>query len=211
MTTMSRTQSKGNENSILKVRALTVIGMLSAISMVLMMFKIPLGFAPNFYTIDLSEVPVLIGAFTLGPLAGVIIELIKNLLNLAINGTMTAGIGEIANFLIGCALVIPSALIYKRRQTKKSAIVGLVVGTIALIVIGCVLNAYVLLPVYGKAFNMPMEALVGMGTALNPAIDSLTSFVLLAVAPFNLIKGVLVSIITILLYKRLSPIIKGHK
>lgn len=194
------------------VRSLTVIGMLSALAVILMLFEIPLGFAPDFYKIDLSEVPVLIGAFAIGPIAGVMIELIKILLNLLINGTVTAGIGEAANFVIGCALVLPSAIVYHRTKNKKGATIGLVTGVLCLIVAGSLLNAFVLLPTYAKVFHMPLEALVGMGTAVNPRITSLTSFVLFAVAPFNLIKGAVVSVITFLLYKPLSPVIKRqHK
>ncbi|MBE5967757.1 MAG: ECF transporter S component [Lachnospiraceae bacterium] len=195
---------------LLSVRGLTTIAMLSALSVILMLFEIPLWFAPSFYEIDLSEVPVLIGAFALGPVAGVVIEFIKILLNFIINGTITAGIGEFANFLIGCALVVPAAMLYQARKTRNSAALGLGIGTICLVVAGSVLNAYLILPIYAKAFHMPMEALIGMGTAINPRINSLTSFILLAVVPFNLIKGILVSLITLLLYKRVSWVIKGY-
>jgi riboflavin transporter FmnP len=195
---------------LLSARGITVISLLSAISFVLMFFEIPLWFAPNFYKIDLSELPVLIGAFTLGPVAGVFIELIKILLKALIKGTESVYVGEVANFILGCSLVVPSALIYHIKRTKKSAIAGLVVGTIVFIVTGCLLNAYLLLPTYAKLFNMPIDSLVAMGTAVNPNITSLTSFVLLAVAPFNLIKGVLVSVFTVLIYKGVSPIIKGY-
>ena len=195
--------------SLLSVRGITTIAMLSAISVVLMLFEVPLWFAPSFYEIDFSEVPVLIGAFALGPVAGVVIELIKILLNLIINGTVTAFVGEFANFLIGCALVVPAALLYQSKKTRNSAALGLVAGTIFMTTVGSVLNAYLLLPVYAKAFQMPMDALVAMGTAVNPSIKSLSSFVLLAVVPFNLVKGILVSFITLLIYKRVSRVIKG--
>lgn len=192
----------------ISVRTIAQISMLSAIATVLMLFEIPLPFAPSFYKIDFSEVPVLVGCFVLGPLAGAIIELVKILLNLLINGTTTAGVGEGANFLIGCALCVSAGMIYKRRKTRKGAIAGMAVGTIVMTVVGCVLNAYVLLPVYAKAFSMPIASLVEMGTALNKGITGLPTFVMFAVAPFNLLKGVLSSLIVFLIYKKISPIFR---
>lgn len=212
MNKMNQTQTKvmNGKVNLLSSRGVTTIAMLSAISVILMLFEIPLWFAPSFYKIDLSEVPVLIGAFALGPVAGVVIELIKNLLNLLLNGTITAFVGEFANFLIGCALVVPAAMLYQSKKSRNSAAIGLVAGTIFMAAVGSVLNAYLLLPVYAKAFQMPMDALVAMGTAVNPSIKSLSSFILLAVTPFNLLKGILVSLITLLLYKRVSRVIKGY-
>lgn len=208
--TMLLTNQKNSKVKLLSARGLTVMSLLSAISVVLMIFSIPLWFAPNFYKIDLSEVPILIGAFTLGPVAGVVIEFIKILLNLVLKGTDTAFVGEIANFLLGCSLVVPSAIIYHRNKNIKSAILGMVVGTISFIVVGSLLNAYVLLPTYAKIYGMPLNGLVKMGTAVNPNITSLNTFILLAVVPFNLIKGVLASVLTGMLYKSVSPIIKGY-
>ncbi len=206
MSTLTDTKQKTN---IFDAKGIAQIGVLTAIATVLMLFEFPLWFAPGFYKIDLSDVPILIGSFAIGPLAGLIMELIKNLLNLMINGTTTGGIGELSNFVIGCALVLPSALIYKRQKTKKGAVIGLVAGTVCLILAGSLLNAYVLLPVYAKVFHMPMDALVAMGTAINPNIKSLPAFILFAVAPFNLLKGVLASVLTLLIYKKVSPIL--HK
>jgi riboflavin transporter FmnP len=190
------------------IRTVAQIGMLSAIAVVLMLFEIPLPFAPSFYEIDFSEVPVLIGSFVMGPLAGVIIELVKILLNFVVNGTITAGIGEGANFLIGCALCVPAGMIYRKNRTRKGALLGMTVGTLCMTVMGGVLNAYVLLPAYAAAFGMPIDALVQMGTAINSGITGLSTFVLFAVVPFNLVKGVLVSIIVLLLYKKISPVFR---
>ena len=196
-----------NTKSKFTVRTLAQIGMLSAIAIVLMLFEIPLPFAPSFYEIDFSEVPVLVGCFAMGPWAGSMIELIKILLNLAINGTMTAGVGEFANFLIGCAFVIPAGIIYRKMHSRKGAIIGMVSGTLIMTILGCFLNAYLLLPAYSKAFELPMDALIGMGTAVNAHINGLLTFVVFAVAPFNLLKGVLVSLIVFLIYKKISPIL----
>lgn len=193
-----------------KTRYMVQVAMLAAAAVVLMFFDIPLPFAPSFYKIDLSEVPVLIGAFAMGPLAGAAIELIKILLNLVMKGTTTAGVGELANFLIGCAFVMPSAWIYKAQKTKKNAVIGMAVGTVFMAGVGGLLNAFVLLPAYATAFGMPIDALVAMGTAVNKAITSLTTFVLFSVVPFNILKGLIVSIVTMLLYKHISRLLKGE-
>ena len=193
-------------------RTIVCVGMLAAISTILMLFEFPLPFiAPGFYKLDFSEVPILVGAFALGPVAGVMTELIKILLNLVINGTDTAFVGEFANFIMGCAFVIPAALIYKKKKSRKHAIMGLVAGTLIMSAAAVFINALVLLPAYAKAFGMPIDTFVQMGAAINPAINGIWTFVLLAVAPFNLIKGILVSVITVLLYKHISPILKGAR
>ena len=190
------------------VRALVNIGMLAAIAIILMLFDIPLPFAPSFYEIDFSEVPVMVGCFAMGPFAGALIEFVKILLNFVFTGTDTAGVGELANFIIGCALCVPAGLIYRRKRTRTTALVGMAVGTVAMTVLGCMINAYILLPTYATAFGMPMDALVEMGTAVNPNINSLATFVIFAVAPFNLLKGVLVSLIVFVIYKKISPIFR---
>ena len=194
----------------LGTREIVTIGMLGAIAVVLMLFEIPLPFAPPFYEIDFSEVPVLVGCFALGPVAGILIEFVKILLNLVINGTATAGVGEFANFCIGCSFCIPAGIIYQRKKSKKGAMIGLVSGTLIMTFLGCFINAYIMLPTYAKAFQIPIEGLIEMGTKVNASITDLFTFVMFAVVPFNLLKGVLVSIIVILIYKKISPIIKRH-
>lgn len=206
--TESKEDKKKGTHTNSNVRKIAQIGMLGAIAVILMLFEIPLPFAPSFYEIDLSEVPVMVGCFVMGPLAGVAIEFVKILLNFVINGTVTAGVGEFGNFLIGCAMIVPAGMIYKKMHTRKGAIVGMAVGTVFMTVAGCFINAYFLLPAYAKAFGMPIDALVGMGTAVNPKITSLTSFVMFAVAPFNLLKGVIVSVIVFLIYKKIRPVFR---
>ena len=189
-------------------KMITQIGMLGAIATVLMLFEIPLPFAPSFYEIDFSEVPVLIGCFSMGPFAGAMIELVKIILNFVINGTMTAGVGEVANFIIGCSLCVPAGIIYKKNKTKKGAMVGLIAGTLFMTVLGCFVNAYILLPTYAAAFQIPIDGLIEMGAAVNGNINSLFTFVMFAIVPFNLLKGVLDSIIVMAVYKKISPILK---
>lgn len=191
------------------IKTVAKIGVLGAIATILMLFEIPLWFAPSFYEIDLSEVVVMIGGFALGPIAGVFIELIKILLNLLLNGTVTAGVGELANFVIGCAYVLPAAILYRHRKSFKNALIGMAIGTVSITAVGALVNLYVMLPAYVALAGFPMEALIGMGTAVNPAINSVGTLVLFATVPFNLIKGVITSLLVGILYKRLSPIL--HK
>ena len=197
-----------NTKKKMTTKMLTQIGMLGAIAVVLMLFEIPLPFAPSFYEIDFSEVPVLIGCFSMGPLAGAMIELVKIILNFVINGTMTAGVGEVANFIIGCSLCVPAGIIYKKNKTKKGAMVGLIAGTLFITVLGSFVNAYILLPTYAAAFQIPIDGLIEMGAAVNGNINSLFTFVMFAIVPFNLLKGVLDSIIVMAVYKKISPILK---
>lgn len=194
----------------LGTREIVTIGMLGAIAVVLMLFEIPLPFAPSFYQIDLSEVPVLVGCFAIGPIAGVLIELVKIILNLIINGSVTAGVGELANFCIGCAFCVPAGIIYQRKKTKKGAMIGLISGTLIMTFFACFINAYVMLPAYAKAFKIPIDSLIEMGTKVNAGITDLFTFVIFAVVPFNLLKGILVSVVVLLIYKKISPIIKRH-
>ncbi len=195
-----------NSTKMTNTRKLVVTAMLSSLATVLMLVEIPLPFiAPPFYELDFSEIPVLIGAFSLGPMAGVAIEAIKILINLIINGTTTGGVGEVANFLIGCSLVVPAALIYKHKKTKSGAILSMVVGTVAMAVLGVFINAYVMIPIY-SAF-MPLEQIIQMGKDIVPFIKDTLTFCIFCVAPFNIIKGVLVSIVTTFIYKPLSRVI----
>ncbi len=206
---MEAITNKQTSTRKVNVRNLVKIALLAASATLLMLFEIPLWFAPSFYEIDLSEVAVLIGAFAMGPIAGVMIEAIKIILNLLFNGTITAGIGELANFMIGCSFIVPAALIYRSKKSIKTAIIGIAVGIVLMAATGALCNAYLLLPVYAGVFGMPLSALVEMGSKVNSGITDLRSFILLAVVPFNLLKGVMTAAVTLLLYKRVSPLL--HK
>lgn len=186
---------------------ITTVAISAALAGLLMLVEIPLLFlAPNFYKLDLSELPVLISAFYLGPVAGVLTEFLKILIKLLFKASSTAFVGELANFAVGCALVLPASMIYHFRRTRTTAMVGLGVGTLVMAVFGSVFNAVYLLPAFAEMFHMPLDALVAMGTEINSGITGITSFVLLAVAPLNLLKGLAVSFLTLLLYKRVQPI-----
>ena len=189
------------------LRNLVQIGMLGAVSVVLMMFEIPLFFAPSFYKIDLSEIPVLIGTFAMGPVAAVVMELLKNILNILLNGTSTAYIGEFANFVTSCALVLPASIIYKYRKTLNGAIIALIAGTLSLTIVGSLLNYFLLIPAFSEFYHLPIDDIIEMGSAVNPLVTDLKTLVMFAVAPFNIVKGVVCSVINLLLYKRLSRIL----
>lgn len=189
-------------------KSVAFIAIFGAIAAVLMLLEIPLFFAPSFYEIDLSEVPILICTFYLGPVAGVICEFLKILLKLLLKGTSTAFVGDFANFALGCTLVLPASIVYHCKKTKKSAVWGMVIGTVCMTVIGSLFNAYFLIPKFVQLYGLPLDAIIGMGTAVNPAITSLSSLILLAVVPFNIVKGVLVSVLTLLLYKRVEQLLR---
>lgn len=205
-----RKKNAGTEK-IMTTRKIAMIGMLSAIAGILMMIEFPLPFAPAFYKLDLSELPALIGAFAFGPLAGVMIEFCKIMIYLVFHGSSTAFVGDLANFVIGSSFILPASFIYLFKKSKKDALIGCISGTIVMTVVGSWLNAVFLLPKYAQMFGMPIDALVAMGTAINPNIKGVGTFVLMAVAPFNLLKGIIVSTVTMLIYKKISPLLKtGH-
>ena len=194
------------QHNLLSIKNVVLMGMFGALSAVLMLFDFPIPFiAPSFYTLDLSEIPVLIGTFSLGPVAGAVIELVKILVKLVLKPTSTGFVGEFANVCIGCSLILAAGLIYQFKKTKKGAIIGMVTGTMIMAVVGAVLNALVMLPFYSNF--MPLDTIIAAGAAINPAICNVWTFVFLAVAPFNLVKGFIVSLITALIYKRVSIII----
>jgi len=189
-------------------RPIAYIAMFSAIAAALMFLEIPLFFAPSFYEIDLSEIPILICTFYLGPVAGVVCEFLKIVLKLLLKGTSTAFVGDFANFALGCCLVLPASVLYHCKKTKKAAIWGMVLGTAIMTVFGSMFNAFFLIPKYVQLYGLPLETIIGMGTKVNPAITSLSTLVLFAVVPFNIVKGALVSFITLLLYKRVERLLK---
>lgn len=203
-------RKKGTSRVSSPARRAAVVGVFSAIAAVLMLFEIPLWFAPGFYEMDFSEIPVLICAFSMGPVAGVAAELCKILLKLVLKGTTTAFVGDFANFIIGCSMVLPASVLYYAKKTRKRAVCGLVSGTLIMTVFGSGFNAFYLLPKFSELFGLPLDAIVGMGTAVNSHIRSVWSLVFFAVVPFNILKGFLVSSVTMLLYKHISPILKRH-
>lgn len=185
------------------------ITLLAAMAFILMYFDFPLPLFPGFLKIDLSDLPALIGAFALGPVEGIVIELLKNILHVLFKGTQTALVGEMANFIVGSVLVFISGYIYKRNKSRKGAIVALISGVLVMTTVASLINYFVLIPTYAKVFKLPLDAIVGMGTKINGNITDLRSLVIWSVVPFNLLKGIMVSLVTLGVYKNVSLLI--HK
>ena len=196
-------------NNTSKTRYIVCIAMLGALAGMLLYIKFPVPFAPSFYKLEISDVAALIGGFAFGPLAATLICLVKNLINLITEGTTTAFIGEISNFIMSVSFCVVAALVYKNNHTKKGALKALAIGTISLCLVSAVVNYYVVIPAFVKFMNFPLEAIIGMGTAIFPFINSLFSLVVFCTIPFNFVKGVLTSLITYIVYKRISPLLKG--
>ena len=178
---------------------------LAAIAFILMVFDFPLPMFPAFLKIDFSEIPALIGTFALGPAAGVSIELIKNILHL-VTKTGTGGVGELGNFIVGASFVWTAGHIYKHKKTRSAAVLGCIAGTVVMTVAAYVFNIYVLIPFYANI--MPIEAIISMGSVITDKIHDIPSLVLYGVTPFNIFKGFLISLITMLIYKRIKPLLK---
>jgi len=189
-------------------RRVAYVGIFAAIAAVLMYLEFPLPFAPPFYEIDFSEIPVLICSFSMGPVAGVVCEFMKVVLKLLLKGTSTAFVGDLANFVVGCSLILPASVIYFAKKSKKGAIVGMGAGTVVMTVFGSLFNAVYLIPAFSVLFGQPLDVIVGMGTDINPAITSVSTLVLFAVVPFNLLKGIVDSIITFFLYKHIERLLR---
>jgi len=181
------------------------IGMLSAVSIVLMMFELALPIFPSFLKMDISDLPALIGAVSMGPVAGVLIELIKNVLHLF--KTSTAGVGELANFIMGISLVVPIGFFYKKKKNLISFIQGTVIGCITMVVVACAFNYYILIPAYAVAFGAPVEAFVEIANKVNGAVVDLKTLIFFAIAPFNVVKAIIVAAIGYPLCKILGRVL----
>ena len=193
------------KRAVSKARYVSIVGICAAIATVLHVLDFPLLFiAPEFYKLDFSELPVLLCGFYLGPAATVACEGVKILLKLVVKGTSTAFVGDFANFVVGCSFVLPATIWYHMHKSKHSAVIGLILGTLSMSVLGSTFNAVYLLPKFSQLFGLPLETIVGMGTAIRSGVNSVTTFVMLCVAPLNVVKGVMVSVLTMLLYKKIA-------
>jgi riboflavin transporter FmnP len=192
------------KKSKISVRTLVSLALLAAISVILTFFSFQLPFMPSFLKLDFSDFPSLLAAFTFGPVAGVGVQFIKNAI--AATTSTSSGIGELANFVMGGALAFSAGLIYKKHRTLRGALVSLVVGTFVMALAACVMNYFVLFPLY-SAF-MPLQAIIDSASAFVPFIKTKLDVMIFTIFPFNLIKGAVISVITFLLYKRLRPLLK---
>lgn len=191
----------------INTRSMAVTAVLGAVSAALMFvaFRVPL--MPSFIQMDVSELPALIAAFSMGPLSGVAVCLIKNLVHLLV--TTTGGVGELSNFLLGAAFVLPAGLIYRTRKDRIGALIGSLAGALAMALASLPSNYFITYPFY--AMLMPMEAILDMYRAINPNVKTLTDALVWFNMPFTFIKAMLSVAVTFLIYKRISPIIKGKK
>ena len=204
---MEKTAAIRKKTSIRNVRMLTMTAVLSAISFVLAFLELPVPLSPSFARMDLSDLPALIGAFAYGPVSGVLIELVKNALQLLTSST--GGIGELANFIMGSSFVVTAGIIYKLRKTKKTAIIACLSASVVMGITAAIVNYFILLPVF-EAF-MPLDQLIASFGAFIPLIKTKLDVVLFNAFPFNLLKGIGISIVTMQLYKRLTPVLKGSQ
>lgn len=201
-------EAEGRTRESMKIHRMTLIAVLTALAVVLMTLEFPIPGIPDFYKLDFSEIPVIIGAFAMGPLAGVAIEFLKVVLHIFVAGTTTAYVGDFANFVMGCCYIVPASIIYMYRKKKLSAQVGMIVGMVCVVVAGCLMNAYYLLPTYAKMMNLKIDDFVGMGQEKNQFITSLKTLIVFGVIPFNLLKYGAVSLVTRFSYKHISKLLK---
>lgn len=197
---------KSMASSSIKLNKLVKVGILAAMSFILMFVQFPIPIAPPFMKVDLADVPSLIGGFAMGPGYGVAIQFIKNFLNLT--KTTTGGVGELSNFIVGGMFVFVSSSLYRRKKTKSNAIKAMIIGVICMTVLATLSNAFVVFPLYGKIMGLDMNAFVGMTASTNKFVTSYFSLMVLSIAPFNLIKGGIEVFVTSVLYKKVSPILK---
>ena len=185
---------------------MAVIAMLAAVSFVLMLFDFSVPFMPGFIKMDLSELPALVGAFALGPVSGVAVCLVKNLLHLFV--TSTGGVGELSNFMLGAVFTGVAGWMYQRSKTRRGAFIGALAGAVCMAVVSVFSNYYIVYPVY-TAF-MPMEGIIAAYQAIYSGIDNLWKALILFNMPFTFVKGMLVTAVTFLIYKKIAPILRGR-
>lgn len=188
-------------------RYLAICAMCAALSGLLMTIELPVFFAPSFYKLDLSELPVLFCGFCLGPVASVVCQFLKVVVKLLLKGTTTAFVGDFANFAVGCAMILPASIVYHCKRTKRGAVIALITGTACMTIFGSIFNAVYLLPKFAALYGMPMDSIIEAGSIVNPAITSVSTLVLFAVVPLNLLKGSIVSVLTFTLYKRVRRVL----
>ena len=210
--------SESNASAISKPRAvsrthkLTVTAMLSTVAFLLMFIEFPIpALIPAFVKLDISDLPELLAAFSLGPIYGVIVTLLKNVLFSVLHGTSSAYVGELFNFIMGSVFSFTAGFIYQRRKSRKSALTGALVGALLMAVLSVPLNYFVVYPAYVVCYHLPLEAIIGMYQAINPSVDGLLACLLTFNLPFTLFKGLLDAALCFLIYKPLSPILHGRK
>ena len=194
---MSQRKSGGSA-----VFVMTRCGILAAMAVILYYIEIPVV---AFYKLDLSTLPAILAGFAMGPLPGVAVVVIKNLVHML--GTSTACVGELADIIMSSCFVVPASLIYRRHKDRKSAVLSMLIGTVLMTIAGVLVNYFILIPAYQTLMNLPLKVIVGMGTKVWSYIDNTVKLVIFITAPFNMLKGTVLSVVTYLLYKRVSPLL----
>lgn len=200
---------KSHDDARMKVKKIAFIGLMGAVSAVLMLFRFPIPFMPPFLSFDLSGLMEMLGGFMFGPMAAACIIVVKILLQLVMQGSFSLGTGELQNLILSCSYVLPALIIYHRNKTKKMAIAGMAVSTIFVSVMAVFTNLYLIIPFYVKLFGMSMDDIITMCRTVNPAMKNVTTMAVFGLLPFNLIKYGVTSLVTFIVYKRLSRVIKG--
>ena len=200
---------KSRDDARMKVKKIAFIGLMGAVSAVLMLFRFPIPFMPPFLSFDLSGLMEMLGGFMFGPMAAACIIVVKILLQLVMQGSFSLGTGELQNLILSCSYVLPALIIYHRNKTKKMAITGMAVSTIFVSVMAVFTNLYLIIPFYVKLFGMSMDDIITMCRTVNPAMKNVTTMAVFGLLPFNLIKYGVTSLVTFIVYKRLSRVIKG--
>ena len=193
---------------VLTTKNLTMIAMFSAISAVLMVFEIQLPFSTSFVKFDFSDLPVMLGGFLIGPFAGGIIVFMKILLHFLLNGTTSFFVGDLSNLLLTLSFVLPASFIYQQKKTKKTTIQGLLVSIICTSLLAIIFNLFLIFPLYLKVLNLKMVDLINMIHVVNPLVKDVFTMIVFSLLPFNLFKYSIVSMITMLSYKKLSILFK---
>ena len=194
----------------LTVKNISSIAVLGALGAVLMLFDFPIAIAPSFYKLDLGDLPCMIGAFALGPVPALFIQIVKIVIKLFLKPTSTAFVGEIAAFICSSVYCVSAAIIYQQNKTRNQALKAMIVASIMMAVVGTIGNYLFIIPAYVSLYHISLENIISMGQAIFPFITDKLSFVLCCVLPFNLVKAVIVDILTLLLYKRISPLLKDN-
>ena len=190
------------------IKNLTRIAILGTIGGILMIIDFPIFIAPSFYKLDIGDLPCLIGAFAMGPVSGLFIQIIKILVKLLFKPTSTAFVGEIAAFIFSSTYCLVASIIYQKNRNKRGANIAIIIGSLSMILVSAVVNYYFIIPFYSRLYNMSLEAIISLGSAIFPIIDSLFMFVICCVVPFNIVKVAIIDVLTMLLYKRIAPLLR---
>ncbi|WP_455539645.1 ECF transporter S component [Terrisporobacter sp.] len=199
-------QNTIKKSKLTSTKTIAKVGILSAIAYVLMFISVPLPIFPSFLKIDISDIPAIFGGMSLGPMAGLAIIVIKNFLQ-GITASTTGGVGEFANVLIGGSYVLIICLFYKKFKSTKGVLIGGLLGLVAMTIMGCIMNYFVMMPLYAVVYGMPLDAIIKMGTVINPNVTNLFTFVIWMIAPFNIVKAGIMTIATLLLFRKMGKVL----